>query len=251
MLLLLSRRCKYVEISLFVFVVVFLQQMVSQSVHDSQQDPIYAAFLMRPRSTTVRPRFRLPAYIPRSYIHTYVVCPSVLCTTSILHSRASSVKYARSCLFVFIPFVCRFLIILLLFLRSVTGHVGLTPWDTNFFSDLQSSIPSDALEGTRTGGWRDELTLVNDEYVVTSTFSNVALIVKHDRLVIAEVLRLNLGENIVQIIKRLNGGWQCGWITAASRHSYDGETVIIKLLWVELNCICDYDELWLVAIFDR
>ena len=83
----------------------------------------------------------------------------------------------------------------------VARHVGLSPRDTNFVSNLQCGIAGDTLEGTSTSGWRDELTFMNNEDIVPSTFGDVTLVVEHYRLVIAEVLRFDLCKNIVQIIQ--------------------------------------------------
>ena len=121
----------------------------------------------------------------------------------------------------------------------MSGERRLFHGNAGLFRQLDHGVSGNPFQNARIGGRRFENPIFDDEDIIARALSHVALIVEHDRLVVAEVLRLDLGQNIVQIIERFDGGRQRGWVAAASRHSYDGEAIFVKLLRVELDGIGD------------
>ena len=76
--------------------------------------------------------------------------------------------------------------------------------DARLGCQLQDGAAGDSLQGAVLGRRREQLTGANDEQVVGAAFGDEAGVVEQDGLVGAGSLRVDLGEDVLQVVQRFD-----------------------------------------------
>lgn len=126
--------------------------------------------------------------------------------------------------------------------QIITRQVRFRHCQAGFFCKVDDGLAGDAVEGA--GGKRrgQELVAFDDENVVAGAFGHEALGVEHDGFLATAVGRLDLGEDVVQVVERFDGRVQSAVQVARGGHGDDFEALAIILLGVKLDLVRDDDD---------
>ena len=82
----------------------------------------------------------------------------------------------------------------------------------------------------------------DDEQIVAGAFGNEAFGVEHDGFFATGIVGFDLGQNIVEVIERLNGRIQRAVEIASGRDGDDVHATLVQLGRIKLNLVCDDDD---------
>src|SRR5678815_2284972 len=118
--------------------------------------------------------------------------------------------------------------------QVVDHHVLFAPGDLLLVADLHDDLARDAFQDADMGGWRAQHAVLHDPDVVRGPFGDVAGLVEHDRLVDARLDRLDLGENVVEVVEGLDLRVEAVGPVAPGRRDRAPQPLGMLLLRVEL-----------------
>ena len=129
----------------------------------------------------------------------------------------------------------------------VTGQVPFLHLQTKVRGQFKHDLAGDAAQGPGRGIRGQHPALAHHEKVVPGAFRHMPQVVQHDRLERPVLGGLDLRENIVEVVQRLDPGIKGGGGSPPGRHGDDGEAVPVDFGWVELDAVGDDDDRRLLA----
>src|SRR4051812_46671825 len=120
-------------------------------------------------------------------------------------------------------------------INVVPGHRRLDERDLRRPGQVHDQVAGHALEdaGVRRRGL--EYPVLDDEYVVAGTLGHLALVVEHQGLQAAGPDGLDLGQDVVQVVERLDPRVERVRVVADQAGGHDLEPVLVQLLRVEAD----------------
>ena len=112
----------------------------------------------------------------------------------------------------------------------------------NSRGDLEHDLAGDAAQAARGDGRREEIAALEDENIVAGAFGDEALLVEHQALAGAGLVGLDLGQDVVEVIERLDLRAQRAGRDAARAAGDDVEAALVKLLGVKRDAGGDDDD---------
>ena len=128
-------------------------------------------------------------------------------------------------------------------IHVVTVHRPLDHRVAGRASQLDHGIASDPFEDARVDRRRMNLAAVHDEDVVAGALGDLALVVEHQGFQAAGVGPLDLGEDVVQVVERLDPRIDGVGMIASRRGRDDLQAVVVQLFRVEADVVGDDDDL--------
>ncbi len=126
--------------------------------------------------------------------------------------------------------------------QIVARQVRLGHLQAGFLRQLNHRLPRDAVKRARRERRREQRAVLHDEQVVAGAFGHEPFRVQHHRLLDAGVVRLDLGEDVVEIIQRLDGRVQRAVQIARRRHGHDFHAALVKFRRIKLDFVRDDDD---------
>ncbi len=114
--------------------------------------------------------------------------------------------------------------------------------------DFKRHLAGDAHQGTGVWGRRDQPAFVNQEDVIAGALGDITLLVEHEAFVEAVLLGFDLRQNVIQVVKGLDGGRERRWADPARGGGDDPHARRVELFRVQLDGIRDADDGRLGAI---
>ena len=119
--------------------------------------------------------------------------------------------------------------------------------EPKFAANLNDGVARNAFEDARVD-WRSaELAVLNDKDVVAGALADVALMVEHERFFATRVVRLDLRQNIIQVVEGLHARVKGVGRIANRARGYDLDTLLIEVGGIEGERLRDHDDLRIVA----
>ena len=108
---------------------------------------------------------------------------------------------------------------------------------------LDHGVAGDPFEDARVDRGRMNLAAVHDEDIVARALGDLALVVEHQGFQAAGVGPLDLGEDVVQVVERLDPRVDRVGMVAGRRGRDDLQAVVVQLFRIEADVVGDDDDL--------
>ena len=125
----------------------------------------------------------------------------------------------------------------------VTVHRPLDHRVAGRAGQLDDGIAGDSLEDSRVDRGRMNLAAMHDEDVVAGALGDLALVVEHQGFQAARLGSLDLGQDVVQVVERLDPRIDGVGMIAGRRGRDDLQAVIVQLFGIEADVVGDDDDL--------
>src|SRR5262245_12811490 len=126
--------------------------------------------------------------------------------------------------------------------QIVASQIRFADDQTCFARQLDYHAARNAVQRAGRQRWSEQLISFADENIIARTLRHEPFSVQHDCLLAAGVDRFDLGENVVQIVQRLDGRIQRAVQIPCRRHRDDVHPTLIKLRRIKLNFVRDHDD---------
>jgi len=107
---------------------------------------------------------------------------------------------------------------------------------------LDHRLPRDAVKRARRQWRREQRAVFHNEQIVAGAFGHETFGVEHDGFFAAAVVRLDLGEDVVEIIQRLDGRVERAVQVARRRHGDDVQPALVIRRRIKLDLVRDDDD---------
>ena len=131
--------------------------------------------------------------------------------------------------------------------QIVTRQVRLGHLQAGFFGQFNHRLPRDAVERARRQRRREHRAVFHDEQIVARAFGHEPFRVQHDSLLNAGVVCLDFGEDVVEIIQRLDGRVERVVQIARRRHRNEVQAALVIFRRIKLDFVRDDDDRWTFA----
>ena len=105
--------------------------------------------------------------------------------------------------------------------------------DAHLAGQLDDGVAGDAFEDAGVGGRREELALADQEDVVAGALGHFALVVEHQGLDAAGLKALDLGQDVVQVVQRLDPRAQRGRMVPRHADGDDLQPLLVQFVRIE------------------
>src|SRR5262249_26626805 len=115
--------------------------------------------------------------------------------------------------------------------------------DTGRLGQLDDRVAGHAFEDAGVDGRSAQQTVLDEKDIVSGAFGHLALVVEHEGFLTAGAVGLDLGEDVVEVVERLDPRAQRVGVVADDRRGDDLHAFFVELGWIEADVIDDDDDL--------